>query len=362
MDRQPNTDDGHAAHRNVKPGVPEPFDEARVAASVTPQQIAAWVAPFFRPLAPLLVRPLRGGSSKLTYRVRSGAHDAVLHVLPPTVVGRYPRLPADMAYEAAFSDALRLAGVLVPRRYDTPDGRCYVCAEVGEVRYWITLHDFVRGTTPTQVNEARRRALAQTLAMMHHVGRRLTLAPARMGDHNIGDQVALRELAAPPLPSNVDAALRPFLEQCQQVASAAWHQIAAGRQRVPRFPTHGDFSQRNAVFQGDTLAAVIDFDECHDDGAWADLALTMESACRPLAPARIEHAARTFLDHYQRRAGLDRPTFDLMVAFWRYRQATGGRTRLLRAHAGAEPRDQTLTFARRRSRTLTAIERLGRSL
>lgn len=354
-------DDGCAVSQKEPPVTHASLDCAPVAPAIALDQVGAWLGRFFRSPEPRSVHPLSGGSSKLAFRARWTGHDVVLHVLPPEIVGRYRRTAGDMIYEAAFTDALRLGGVPVPRRYDTLDGRQHDCVDLGDVRYWLTAYDFVPGTVLKRLNQQRRTAVAHTLGQMHQIGRRLTLSPPRMGDHNIGDQVALRETALPLVPANVVDALRPSLEAFQQVANDAWHRIAEGRKRVRRFPTHGDFYQGNAVFLGNTLAAVIDFDECHDDGAWADLALTLESACRLLPPDSLKEAAGAFLDQYQRVTELDRPTFDLMIAFWRYRQSTGERTRLIRAQSLPEHAGQTRARARRRLQTLTAIERLGQT-
>ncbi len=189
---------------------------------------------------------------------------------------------AGVAYEWALLDHLRSEGLAVPRRLGVaPPGAVRVD---GKPTAAFTVVDG-RMSCQRGVSAARLRALGTFLGQVHaapfgwrregrfrppDVRRRLTTIPA---DGELGS--VRGELAA-----TLDA------------VEAAWPR------GLPRGVTHGDLFRDNALWSGDTLRGVLDWESAAEDWLAYDLAVTLLAWC--CGEELDWELARALLDAYER--------------------------------------------------------------
>jgi aminoglycoside phosphotransferase (APT) family kinase protein len=233
---------------------------------VPPARLSAWLeAQGLATGAPLRIDQLSGGSSNLTFRVRTGTHDWVLR--RPPAIGVLPTAH-DVVREHDIQRALAATTVPVPRMVaacadDTVIGAPFYLMERIDGSIYASV-DAVAGLAPA---DARRvsLALADVLAGIHGVD-----------PHAVG----LGALAR--LEPFVDRQLRRWKGQWERsrqaplpVLDAVFDELA--RRRPPPPPArivHGDYNLANVMFSpvdAGEVAAVLDWELTAIGDALADL-------------------------------------------------------------------------------------------
>jgi aminoglycoside phosphotransferase (APT) family kinase protein len=233
---------------------------------VAPARLAAWLgAQGLTDGGPVRVEQLSGGSSNLTFRVRTGARDWVLRRPPATGV-----LPTahDMLREHRIQAALAGTAVPVPRMV----AACGDAAVIGAPFYLMervdgTIYATAAAVAALSPDDARLAslALADTLATLH------TVDPLTIG---------LGELARPE--PFVDRQLRRWKGQWERSSLTALPVLDGvfdelERRRPPPAPArivHGDYNLANVMFSpvhAGEVAAVLDWELTALGDAAADL-------------------------------------------------------------------------------------------
>jgi aminoglycoside phosphotransferase (APT) family kinase protein len=230
---------------------------------VPPAALGAWlVSEGLADGAPVVIEQLSGGSSNLTFRVRSGSDDWVLR--RPPVKGALPTAH-DVLREHRIQAALAPTPVPVARMVSA-------CADADVIGAPFYLMERVDGTvyasaaaigalTPADAGEASR-ALVTTLAALHAVD---------------PDAIGLGDLRRPE--PFVDRQLRRWKGQWERSRAAplpvlddVFTQLDA-RRPAPADAriVHGDYNLGNVMFSSTELVAVLDWELAALGDALADL-------------------------------------------------------------------------------------------
>jgi aminoglycoside phosphotransferase (APT) family kinase protein len=211
---------------------------------------------------PVVVEQLSGGSSNLTFRVRTGGHDWVLR--RPPAKGALPTAH-DVLREYRIQAALGSTDVPVARMVAA-------CADDAVIGAPFYVMDRVEGTVyasadaiaalPPEDARAVSRALVATLATLHRVD------PVAIG---------LGELQRPE--PFVDRQLRRWQGQWERSRTAPLPVLddvfaeLGTRRPAPAEPriVHGDYNLANVMFSGSDVAAVLDWELAALGDALADV-------------------------------------------------------------------------------------------
>ncbi|HEU5056463.1 MAG TPA: homoserine kinase, partial [Kofleriaceae bacterium] len=167
-------------------------------------------------------------------------------------------------------------GVVTPRPVMAADGQPLVARR----ERWISVCPWVAGSQRGlgEVRAADARAVGEALARLHRAGAGLADRFAREGIYTTA-QIAARVEA---LSGDARVAAEPDLARAVDDAreELAWLAERAGeRARAPRGIIHGDLFRDNVLFDGDHLAALLDFEQA-SLGAWVyDLAVAANAWC-----------------------------------------------------------------------------------
>jgi aminoglycoside phosphotransferase (APT) family kinase protein len=234
---------------------------------VPPSRLGAWLdAEGLADGTQLQIEQLAGGSSNLTFRVRTGTRDWVLRRPPATGV-----LPTahDVVREYEIQKALAGSPVPVPRMV----GACADEGVIGAPFYLMervdgAIYATVAAVAALRPEDARviSLALADTLAALHRVD---------------PDAVGLSALARPE--PFVDRQLRRWKGQWERssqtplpVLDAVFDELV--RRRPPPTPArivHGDYNLANIMFSNAAVAAVLDWELTALGDPLADLGALM---------------------------------------------------------------------------------------
>lgn len=188
--------------------------------------------------------------------------------------------PETARHEAAVLAALARAGVPTPTPLPLASGEGAIAEhQVGEnAPKPVAVFPFVEGDMLCQkaVTEPRVAAVGAGLAVVHEAGRALLEGPQgwAIGRTRFGPQALLRRLdaVATASPPPAVAAALPHL------AKRAADRLATPSRGEEGF-VHGDLFRDNVLFQGDRLAALLDFESASRGPLAFDLAVTLLAWC-----------------------------------------------------------------------------------
>jgi len=192
---------------------------------------------------------------------------------------------ADVRWEAALVDELAARGVATPRPRRAKDGAPLVPRR----DRWISVFPWIPGAhrEAGEVSPGDAREVGRALARLHLAGAGLADRFAREGIYTTGHIAARHAALLGDVRAAGDPALAPALEAAgEELAWLAGR--AARRAEAPRGIIHGDLFRDNVLFDGDRLAALLDFEQA-SSGAWIyDLAVCVNAWCfdRDVEPER----------------------------------------------------------------------------
>ncbi len=175
-----------------------------------------------------------------------------------------PERPREqVAYEHALIRALREHITAVVAPLPGRDGET--------VQQWrgtiLSLFPYIEGTPGIEVEpDVRSRQAATTLARIHRAGIDLGFGQ-RPGWRSVDEHPrSIWPTVRPVLERDLGDAdlgeLFAFFDREVSELDAWLDDLHRSGRPLPRAPVHGDFNPRNLIFHGDTLAAVIDWDDC----------------------------------------------------------------------------------------------------
>jgi homoserine kinase type II len=201
----------------------------------------------------------------------------------------------DVAWEAHLVEWLASQGFATPAPLQVSDGSGYL--------RWrdklLTLFPWSRGRhlSADEVTVAHATRLGQTLGHLHRLG---LLVPATGKRQSVYDQAHLRERFADfehcgdkTLAAAI-ALLRTALDQAEQMSST--------RNASVETVVHGDLFRDNVLWDGETLVAVLDFEQSSAGTVAYDLAVCLNDWCWNGAP--VPSLVDAVLDGYQRERDL----------------------------------------------------------
>lgn len=213
------------------------------------------------------VEPIKGGKNDHA-RVVAGAGEYVLRR------SQRQRTTGALAHEHALIDYLRRNGYPAPEVVRTIDGGTY--ATVHKRLY--TLFVFAHGQPYDGTRPAHLRQAAQSLARYHQL-------VAEFRPRNNGateDTLALAlERRSRTFAQFVDEASSDHRELLADyralldLAGSIVPPLAALYPQLPKLVIHGGCRRGSTVFEGDRLAAVLDFDSAHKEARALDIAVAL---------------------------------------------------------------------------------------
>ncbi len=216
-----------------------------------------------------------------------------------TTKGRYfvrvneGKAEADVAWEARLVEALAKGGVATLPPVVARDGRPY--APLAHTRKWVSVFPWRKGShlEPSQVTTELAAELGAQLAKMHAVGLELPAAWRRGSIYN-HDHLALRFAR---FESSLDPALRSAIKILGEELATASH-AQATRARATQGIIHGDLFRDNVLWEGGSIAAILDFEQASGGSLAYDIAVCINDWCWTGEP-RID-LARALLDGYRK--------------------------------------------------------------
>ncbi len=179
---------------------------------------------------------------------------------------------AMVAYEASLVTALAAAGVPTPSPLMARDGRRY-----SEHRaQWVSVFPWLPGEhrVPQTVTTDDCRALGRALASLHLAGLPLAASHPGQGIYTFAHIVARFESVR----RRGEPALAPVVALLAQ--EIEWLEAhAAARASATRGIIHGDLFCDNVLFEGDSLVALIDFEQASVGSLAYDLAVCISDWC-----------------------------------------------------------------------------------
>ena len=207
-----------------------------------------------------------------------------------TARGRYfvrvneGKAEADVAWEARLVDALAERGVATPRPLHARDGRPY--AALPGTRKWVSAFPWCEGShlAAAEVTPAHARALGEALARLHVAGLEL---PPSWWRGSIYDHAHLVTRYERFCRLDDPALARANLVLGEELDAGA--DAAPARRRATHGLIHGDLFRDNVIWQGDRVAAILDFEQASAGSCVYDLAVCINDWCWADGP-RLELA------------------------------------------------------------------------
>jgi aminoglycoside phosphotransferase (APT) family kinase protein len=213
---------------------------------MSPEQIAAAVSRHFPPLTLQTIEPLKGGVSANVYRLDLAASDGARRSV---VLREKGKSGLETAVEFSLMTALHDAGLPTPLPIALDDG-------LRDATPPFILMSFVEGGShiPEHQVDLRLLTMAQTLAAVH----------------------ALPTGPLPKLPLRLDplSDVLDFLPTGDEWAPLRSHCAALGACPYDGVPVllHGDFWPRNLIWNGNRIAAILDWEDAALGDPLSDLA------------------------------------------------------------------------------------------
>jgi homoserine kinase type II len=192
----------------------------------------------------------------------------------------------DVAWEARLVAALAGGGVITPPPLIAAEGRPYM--QLGDApRKWVSAFPWREGAhlASEQVTPAHAAGFGAALAQLHLVGLELPTAWRRGSIYDHDHLVARYEHFARIDDSGL---VRAILVLGEELAAA--EEAAPIRRRATTGIIHGDLFRDNVLWQGDRIAAILDFEQASGGSLAYDLAVCLNDWCWTRAP-RPELAA-----------------------------------------------------------------------
>jgi homoserine kinase type II len=213
--------------------------------------------------------PLAAGTINSIFSVRATAGHFCLRVNESKTTG-------DVRYEAALLAALVDAGVPAPLPRHAQSGEPFM---VHESRL-ISLFPWLEGRhlEPAELAPRHARAVGGALARLHVAGLPLAARFERAGMYTF-ERICARVAA---VEQREEARQDPRLSAALAVIrdEMAWLAArAAERAAAPRGVIHGDLFPDNVLFDGDQVAALIDFEQASTGSLCYDLAVCVNAWC-----------------------------------------------------------------------------------
>jgi homoserine kinase type II len=200
----------------------------------------------------------------------------------------------DVAWEARLVGELAAGGVVTPPPVAARDGRPY--APLSSARgKWVSVFPWRDGThlAADDVTTDRASELGAALASLHLVGLELPASWRRGSiydhDHLVGRYKRFEDAMDPELARAIDV-----IGEELSIGSRAHHL----RGRATTGIIHGDLFRDNVLWEGDRLAAILDFEQASGGSLAYDLGVCINDWCWTGTP-RIDLAA-ALLAGYQR--------------------------------------------------------------
>jgi len=200
----------------------------------------------------------------------------------------------DVAWEARLVAALAERGVVTPPPLVALDGRPYAPLP-GAITKWVSVFPWRDGRhlTASEVTPAIAGTFGEALAQLHVAGLAL---PEGWRRGSIYDHAHLVARFDRFLRSD-DRALIPAITILREELAAATD-AAPIRRRATQGIIHGDLFRDNVLWVGDTISAILDFEQASGGSLAYDLAVAINDWCWDGAP-RLEVAA-ALIAGYQR--------------------------------------------------------------
>ncbi len=198
----------------------------------------------------------------------------------------------DVAWEARVVAALHEAGVTTPAPLVARDGRPYAACDG---RKWASVFPWCEGVhlAADEVTAARAHTFGRELAGLHVAGLAMPTALRRGSIYDHDHLVSRYERIA----REDDPALRRAIAIVgEELAAAAT--AAPIRRRATTGIIHGDLFRDNVRWDGDRLAAILDFEQASGGSLAYDVAVCINDWCWT-GEVRID-LARALLAGYQR--------------------------------------------------------------
>jgi homoserine kinase type II len=192
----------------------------------------------------------------------------------------------DVAWEARLVDELSRRGVTTPPPRLTRDGRPY--APLASAGKWVSVFPWRAGrhVAADEVTQGVARKLGAALAQLHLAGLEFPAAWRRgsIYDHDhLAARFARFAKAGDPI-------LAPAIEILgEELAAAAM--ASEIRTRATQGIIHGDLFRDNVLWDGDTLVAILDFEQASGGSLAYDLAVCINDWCWWGGAPRIALAA-----------------------------------------------------------------------
>jgi aminoglycoside phosphotransferase (APT) family kinase protein len=194
-----------------------------------------------------------------------------------------------------------------------------------------------------RLRHRQREVAIVALAKSHRAARAVPITGTR-----IGGFMMLRPMEEEgdeyPVVVTPDPVVTDAMHRLREHARTVRHTILTHSGGCEVLPIHGDFYQANLIYRGETLAAVLDFDECRRDQLFVDLGIAME--CLQQHDATAEFVA-LFRRIYEDVAPLPAKDFAFALVLVAFRQASGALSR---------------SFSAARAAMLDTLERVERLL
>lgn len=177
----------------------------------------------------------------------------------------------DVRYEAQLLAHVAAHGVTTPRPFVTDDGEPY-CVHRGR---YITLFPRVDGEHRdlTKRTERDLAAVGRALAVLHEAG--ADFPRRRESRYAFARIVERRRFDIPAqVPADIAAGLADVDDELGRLAS-----LARERAALPRGVIHGDLFPDNVLWDGERLAALLDFEQASDGTLLYDLAVVLNAWC-----------------------------------------------------------------------------------
>ncbi len=264
-------------------------------------------------------KPNNKGKNNQIYIVNTSAGRLVVHLSNPLTNMGQERTPEDIAYVFDFQEALAAEGLPLPRRYRTLEGESHAKISFGKVERDVTLQSFVEGASPRYFNPAQLAELGRLVARLHQVARTLTLPPPPTRSWSMSwfiEQNVLGKLWPLSDESNLPDSLRPYLEELNEAVHSGRAFVSPRLEQFQKYPVHGDICGPNLLYQGDDLAAILDFDNCHSDYFCEDLTVPLLNHCALADAAATRKMVHAFLDSYSQNGALSSLELEMALHGW----------------------------------------------
>lgn len=218
-----------------------------------PALLIALLHDHYRADPPDAIQRIPKGAENQHFLLTWGDTKCVLRVYSANHSTTGARRAAEIAFEIAWIDHLRRAGVRVPAVLPTRHGGQYATVHLQGQPRFVVLFAYAHGDEASAYTHEKALSTAQTLLQIRIATARFHMPnPRRWPGDFFGACLQFyqsqRQHTAP---------YQGFLDDLMRTAAADYHYLQA----LPTGILHGDIKLENLLFQGSQVSAVLDFDD-----------------------------------------------------------------------------------------------------